>query len=460
MDINQFTYYHFLGVGGIGMSALARYFKKIEKTVDGYDQTPSTLTKRLEIEGIAVYFEKKNSQLLQKEYPKDKTLVVYTPAVPDDFPELVYFREHNYIILKRAEVLGLICKNYKNISVAGSHGKTTTSTLLAHLFTQSFAGCNAFLGGISNNYETNYISNSNSDYVITEADEYDRSFLKLNPYLAIITSIDIDHLDIYKNKEILVENFHVFAKQIRNNGTLILNNKLKDTFHCSAKTVTYGLTPAADFWSEIVNYSKNTFTFHTPTESFYNLQLGIPGEYNIENATAALTVFYLEHGQITEVAEALKIFRGNQRRFDIHFRNNAVVYIDDYAHHPNELKAIISSVKKLYPNETITGIFQPHLFTRTRDLVNDFAEALAMLDKIILLDIYPAREKPLPNITSQWLLNKINSNEKLLLKKEEIVPYLSNIDKGIIITLGAGDIDRLVPDITKMLTLKFAGHES
>jgi len=458
VNINDYTYYYFIGIGGIGMSALARHFHRLGKTVEGYDKTPSPLTDTLQSEVINIHFEESDS--LANKLPKNKTLIIYTPAIPKDNKELLFFRNAGFDILKRAEALGQICKDFHNIAVAGSHGKTTISTLLAHLFKQSPVGCNAFLGGISNNYETNYLQSQSSRYVITEADEYDHSFLQLTPHIEIITAVDLDHLDIYHNEQNLLSSFQKFINQIKPRGTLILNNKLKNKFSLPENTVTYGLTPAANFWSEIVNYQKNIFSFHTPTEDFHNLQLGIPGEYNIENATAALTALYLEKNFYAALPDNLKNFKGNKRRFDIRFQNTETIYIDDYAHHPQELQSIITAVRKLYPSKNILGIFQPHLFSRTKDLADDFAKTLSKLDKLILLDIYPAREKPINGITSEWLLSKINLSNKQLLNKDEVIPYLSKTENEIILTLGAGDIDRLVPQIEELLTLKYADHES
>ncbi len=460
MKINEYTYYYFIGIGGIGMSALARHFHHLGKIVSGYDKTESALTGKLQTEGIQIHFKEKETQFLETNFPKSKTLVIYTPAIPKENRELLFFQTANYTILKRAEVLGLICKNYQNIAVAGSHGKTTISTLLAHLLAQSPIGCNAFLGGISNNYGTNYLYSKTSPFVVTEADEYDRSFLQLNPHIEIITAVDLDHLDIYHNEETLLANFQQFVNQLKPEGTLILNHKLKNKFSLPKKTVTYGLTPVADFWSEIIDHQNSIFSFHTPTEDFHNLQLGIPGDYNIENTTAALTAIYLENNFYPEIKDTLSSFKGNQRRFDIRFRNSETIYIDDYAHHPQELEAIITAVKKLFPHKKVLGIFQPHLFSRTKDLADDFAKALNNLDELILLEIYPAREKPIQGITSEWLLKKIDLEAKQLLLKDEVIPYLSNTKNEIILTLGAGDIDRLVPKIEQLLTLKYDRDES
>ncbi len=460
MKINNYTYYYFIGIGGIGMSALARHFHRLGKIVEGYDKTQSTLTSVLQSEGITIHFNEYNSHILKHNFPDNKTLIIYTPAIPQDNKEFLFFRNANYNMMKRAEALGIICKDYKNIAIAGSHGKTTTSTLLAHLFKQSPIGCNAFLGGISNNYDTNYLYSPSSHYVITEADEYDRSFLQLSPHIEIITAVDLDHLDIYHNEQNLLSAFQEFINRLQPDGTLILNHRLKNKFSLPANTVTYGLTPAANFWSETINHQKRIFSFHTPTEDFHNLQLGIPGEYNIENATAALTALYLEKNFYPALPENLTNFKGNKRRFDIRFQNTDTIYIDDYAHHPQELEAIISAVRKLYPTKNILGIFQPHLFSRTKDLADDFAKALSGLDKLILLEIYPAREKPIVGITSEWLLSKVNLESKQLLNKDAVIPYLSKTKNEIILTLGAGDIDRLVPKIEELLTLKYAKHES
>lgn len=455
-----YTYYYFIGIGGIGMSALARHFIRTGKKVFGYDKTQTPLTEKLEKEGIQIHFEEMSNNSLKNKFRKDNTLVIYTPAIPNNNAELQYFRNNNFNIYKRAEALGLICKDYKNIAVAGSHGKTTISTLLAHLFWQSPLKCNAFLGGISNNYDTNYLYDKSAEFVITEADEYDKSFLQLLPHIEIITAVDPDHLDIYFNEKILIESFQEFIKKLQPGGKLVLNHKLKDKFYLPKNTFTYGLTPEADFWSEITDFQTGTFIFHSQDKSFHNFQLGIHGAYNIENATAALAVLYLENNFYDALQTDLMNFKGNQRRFDIRFRNHKTVYIDDYAHHPKELEAIISAVRKLFPGKKILGIFQPHLYSRTRDLADDFGKVLCMLDELILLEIYPAREKPLQGITSKWLMNKVNIKRKQLMTQKAVIQFLSQNEKDVILTLGAGDIDKLAIEIEKLLSLKYTSNES
>ncbi len=468
-EYQHIRYFYFLGIGGIGMSALARYFRANHYEVRGYDRTLSPLTRELENEGISIVYDETmgdapwNSQGLTK----DNTLVVRTPAVPDDEPIYTYLREHNFTILKRSEVLGLVTRQKKALCVAGTHGKTTTSTILAHLLRQSHVGTNAFLGGISNNYQSNLLLDEHSDYVVVEADEYDRSFHHLTPYMSVITSIDPDHLDIYGTAEAYQESFQHYASLVQE--TIVIKKSYSEAIYTpsakrsiSAAVYTYAVNEPADFYADniVVKDGSITFDFHLPAtcNSPKGVQpvtctLGVPVWVNIENSVAAMAVAWLNGVTSEELQAGVASFSGVYRRFNIHVNTPQVAYIDDYAHHPTELNASISSIRRLYPNRHIVGVFQPHLYTRTRDFADDFAQVLSQLDEVILLPIYPARELPIAGVDSQMLLDKITCPHKSLVPKTELVNRLLSIDQKpvAIITLGAGDIDRLVPDIAQAL---------
>ena len=442
---------YFIGIGGIGMSAIARYYNVKGYAVSGYDKTPSPLTHALEDEGIGVHYTDDISFI-----PKDKeeTLVVYTPAIPKDMGELVYVQENGYKVIKRSRMLGEIATGQRCMAVAGTHGKTTTSTLVSHLFTDSGEGCSAFLGGISKNYDSNLLTHSN-DVIVAEADEFDRSFLQLFPEIAVITSMDADHLDIYGDEAHIVEAFKAFASQV--SGTVIVKHGLDITPEdTKAKIYTYAYdNPEADFHAEPLE--NGHFHLHYPGGVIEDRVVGIPGWVNIENGVGASAIALTYGLDPQKIRKALATFSGVKRRFDMQVNMDGLVYIDDYAHHPNEIAAAISSIKGRYPEYRYTAIFQPHLYTRTRDFADEFAEALSLADRVILLDIYPAREEPIPGVTSEIIFKGITAPEKILMKKEELLEYLqgqSLESKELFITLGAGDIDRLVGPIGKLLTEK------
>ncbi len=445
---------YFIGIGGIGMSAIARYYNVKGFKVSGYDKTPSPLTHALEEEGIDVHYTDDISYV-----PADieDTLVVYTPAIPKDMGELVYVQEKGYRVIKRSRMLGEIAHGQRCLAVAGTHGKTTTSTLLSHLFTDSGEGCSAFLGGISKNYGSNLLTHGN-DVIVAEADEFDRSFLQLFPEIAVITSMDADHLDIYGDEAHIIEAFKAFASQV--SGSVIVKHGLDITEHdTKARICTYAYGDSnADFYAEPTE--NGHFNLHYPGGVIEDCVVGIPGWVNIENGVAASAIA-LTHGLEPEkIKKALASFSGVKRRFDMQVNMDGLVYIDDYAHHPNEIAAAISSIRGKYPEYRYTAIFQPHLYTRTRDFAEEFAQALSNVDRLILLDIYPAREEPIPGVTSEIIFKDITAPSKILLKKEELLDYLKEQelgDKEIFITLGAGDIDRLVGPIAELLTEKHNG---
>ena len=441
---------YFIGIGGIGMSAIARYYKFKGLEVSGYDRTPSDLTKELEAEGIAIHYEDR-PDLVPSE--KDGTLVVYTPAIPDDMGELVFVRENGYRLVKRSRVLGEIARGQRCLAVAGTHGKTTTSTLAAHILTASGEGCSAFLGGISKNYNTNLLT-SKTPTVVAEADEFDRSFLQLFPEVAVVTAMDPDHLDIYGTEEAYRQAFKDFAAQV--SGTLIAKLGLPLTAQDTpAKILHYHYNdPKADFHARnIVPDELGYFSFDLvwPGGVLEGMRTNVPGWLNVENSVAAAALC-LTYGLAPEkVREAIASFQGVRRRLDVHVNRPGCTYIDDYAHHPQELATAISSLKEIFPTRKMTAIFQPHLFTRTRDFADDFAQALSGVDKLILLDIYPAREEPIPGVTSDIIFDKVTAPEKVLLKKEELMDYLAHEPVDVLVTFGAGNIDRFIGPITDML---------
>ena len=439
---------YFIGIGGIGMSAIARYYNAKGYKVSGYDKTPSPLTHALESEGIDVHYTDDISYI-----PADveNTLVVYTPAIPKDMGELVHVQTHGYRVVKRSRMLGEIAQGQRCMAVAGTHGKTTTSTLVSHLFTASGAGCSAFLGGISKNYDSNLLIHEN-DVVVAEADEFDRSFLQLYPEVAVITSMDADHLDIYGDEAHIREAFKAFASQV--SGTVIAKKGLDITAtDTKARIRTYAYNDAsADFYA--MPLEGGHFDLHYPGGVIRDCVVGIPGWVNIENGVAASAIA-LTYGIAPEkIKEALASFSGVKRRFDMQVKYDDLVYLDDYAHHPNEIAAAISSTRERYPDFRYTAIFQPHLYTRTRDFAPEFAEALSMVDRLVLLDIYPAREEPIPGVTSQIIFDEVKAPIKTLLKKEELLGWMERQQlegKELFMTLGAGDIDRLVEPLGKIL---------
>lgn len=441
---------YFIGIGGIGMSAIARYFKFKGLNVSGYDKTESELTDTLQKQGIDVHYED-NVDFIPKDV--ENTLVVYTPAIPHDMGELVYVQEHGYKVLKRSKILGEITDGERCLAVAGTHGKTTTSTLTAHILTESGEGCSAFLGGISKNYGTNLLM-SHSNAVVAEADEFDRSFLQLHPEIAVITAIDADHLDIYGDISHVLEAFKAFASQVH--GTVITKLGLDITAEdTKAKILRYHYNDSrADFYARNPrpdNLGYFSFDIVYPGGVIENVKCGTPGWVNVENSVAAAAIC-LTYGVNPEaIRHAIGTFQGVRRRLDIHLNTEKISYIDDYAHHPKELATAISSMRDIFPGRKLTAIFQPHLYTRTRDFAEGFAEALSKVDKLILLDIYPAREEPIPGVTSEIIYDKVTAPEKVLLKKEELMGYLEKEPVDVLVTFGAGNIDRFIEPIEDML---------
>ena len=449
--MNSYKNIYFIGIGGIGMSAIARYYKFKGCNVSGYDKTPSELTGELIAEGIGVHYED-NTDFIPKDV--ENTLVVYTPAIPHDLKELLYVQEHGYTLLKRSKTLGEIAKGQRCLAVAGTHGKTTTSTLLAHIFTVSKVGCSAFLGGISKNYDTNLLVSHNPT-IVAEADEFDRSFLQLFPEIAVITAMDADHLDIYGDLKHVHEAFQAFAGQV--SGRVITKLGLDITpNHTKARIMRYSYNdPRADFYAD--NLRKDecgyfTFNLKYPDGVIKDCRVGVPGWVNVENAVAASAIALVYGIDPEAIRHALGSFLGVKRRFDIHVNRPGCAYIDDYAHHPNEISTAISSMRDIFPGRRLTAIFQPHLYTRTRDFADEFAKALSAVDKLILLDIYPAREEPIPGVSSRLIFDKVTAPEKVLLKKEMLMKYLEDEKIDTLITFGAGNIDRFIPQITEMLS--------
>ena len=448
---------YFIGIGGIGMSAIARYYNVKGYKVSGYDKTPSPLTHALEAEGIEVHYED-NIDFVPKDI--ESTLVVYTPAIPKDMGELVYVQEHGYRVIKRSRMLGEISAGQRCMAVAGTHGKTTTSTLVSHIFTDSGEGCSAFLGGISKNYNTNLLVHDN-DIVVAEADEFDRSFLQLFPEIAVITSMDPDHLDIYGDEAHIREAFKAFASQV--SGTVIAKYGIDITPEdTKAKIMTYSYDdPAADFHAVLTDGDGTGFThfdIHWPGGVIKDCVVGIPGWVNIENAVGAAAIGLTYGLDPEKIRTALAKFGGVKRRFDIQFRSDNCMYIDDYAHHPREISASLTSIRGNFPEHRLTAIFQPHLYTRTRDFAEGFAESLSCVDRLILLDIYPAREEPIPGVTSEIIFKDVTAPEKVLLTKGELMEYMKGLEFGekeVVVTVGAGDIDRFVEPIKELLEGKF-----
>ncbi len=444
---------YFLGIGGIGMSALARYFKAYGKRVYGYDRTATPLTDTLESEGMLIHYTDDPQLISPACRQPDRTIVVYTPAIPVDHKEKAWFASHGFRLLKRAQVLGEISRAKKTIGVAGTHGKTTISTMTAHLFTQTGIGCDAFLGGISKNYGTNLLLLPGSRYVVAEADEFDRSMLQLTPYVAVISAADADHLDIYQTHEAVKEAFAQYAAQIQPDGFLLIKQTADVRCPSHVPVYRYALQDAhADFHARHIAIRDGRYHFDlvTPDRTIPDLTLGVPGLVNVENAVAALAVTSMHCQDDDRIRQALQSFTGVQRRFDYHIRTDRLVYIDDYGHHPEELRFTIESVRALYPGRHITGIFQPHLYSRTRDFAPEFAKSLSALDKVILLDIYPAREAPIPGVTSEIILQQITCPDKMLCPMDRIMDYLAGFTPDILLTMGAGNIDRLIGPITEL----------
>ena len=440
------------------MSALARFFNHYKKTVYGYDKTSTALTGQLEIEGILCHFEE-NETLLKEtlnKFSKEEILIVYTPAVPKEHSEYLYALNNDYTILKRSQVLGEISKQFKTIAIAGTHGKTTTTTIVTHLLKSAGINCFSFMGGISKNYNTNLLLGDVDDknsYMVVEADEYDRSFLTLHPQIAVITSVDADHLDIYGDENHVKEGYTLFSKQITEGGVLIVKKNVDNDLKLTAKRLIYSLNLDTEYCAKSITIENAQFFYNiqSPIENINAVTLGLPGLHNVENSIAAVAIAQNLGIKGDVIKNALRSFNGVKRRFDYRVKTDAIVYIDDYAHHPEELKATIGSVKKLYPTKKVTGIFQPHLYSRTRDFADAFAESLDLLDECILLEIYPAREKPLEGITSQMLIDKMKLKNKKVLGKNETLEFLKTSTPQVLLTMGAGDIDGLVEPIEKIL---------
>ncbi len=448
MNLNQIHNVYFIGIGGIGMSALARYFKFIGKNVSGYDKTPSTLTLELMESGINIHFED-NIDLIPKDYYVENTLVIITPAVPKSHSEWNYFLERDYEVKKRAEVLGIITKDTFCLAVAGTHGKTTTSSILGHILYESGADVTAFIGGIVENYNSNLIG-SGKTVTVVEADEFDRSFLHLYPNIACITSMDADHLDIYGDDASIKASFKEFADKVEDKNNLFIINGLE------LEGITVGVNDDSKFVANNIKIIDGWYVFDvtTPTETIQDLKFGLPGKHNLTNALLALAMARTFGIPTESIAKALATFKGVKRRFSFQIRKENLVYIDDYAHHPTEINAVHQAVSELYPNQKVLAVFQPHLFSRTKDFADDFAKSLSQFDEVLLLDIYPARELPIEGITSQWLLNKIENKNKKLIQKNELISLLKSSDASVIVTIGAGDIGEMIPEIKKVLESK------
>ncbi len=458
MEIEDIKAVYFVGAGGIGMSAIARYFLNKKLVVAGYDKTPTNLTHNLEDEGMLIHYEEDINLIPEACKNAMSTLVIYTPAISAEHKELTYFRENGFTIEKRAQVLGTLTRTHKGLCVAGTHGKTTTSTMCAHIMHQSHVDCNAFLGGISKNYGTNYILSDKSDYVVIEADEFDRSFHWLRPWMSIITSTDPDHLDIYGSKEAYIESFRHYTELIQPGGALIIHKDLEMKQHVQdgVKIYEYSLNEG-DFHAENIKIENGeiTFDFISPIKNVTGIELGQPVPINIENGVAAMAMAQLNGCTADELRYGMKTYGGVDRRFDFKIKDDKLVFLSDYAHHPKEIYQSVKSIRELYKDRKITAIFQPHLYTRTRDFYQDFANSLSLLNEVILCDIYPAREQPIPGVTSQLIYDNLKPGiEKSLIHKEDVLDLVKSRDFDVLIVLGAGDLDSYVPQITKLLKEK------
>ena len=450
---------YFVGAGGIGMSAIARYFISRGLVVGGYDRTPTELTRRLEKEGVLMHYEENIDEIPHACMNPESCLVVYTPAIPESHKELTYFREHGFEVQKRAQVLGTLTREMKGLCVAGTHGKTTTSTMCAHILHQSHLDCNAFLGGIAKNYGTNYIF-SQSEYVVIEADEYDRSFHWLHPYMTVITATDPDHLDIYGTKEAYLESFRHYTELIRPEGVLIIHRglEMKESLQPGVRRYDYSLSEG-DFHAENIRMENGgiTFDFISPIENVRNVELGQPVPINIENGIAAMAMAQLAGCTPQELRVGMVNFSGVDRRFDFKIKTSQLVFLSDYAHHPQEIYQSARSMRELYRDRHITAIFQPHLYSRTRDFYPEFASALSQLDEVIITDIYPAREEPIEGVTSKLIYDRLAPNvEKQLITKDDVIPLVKSRSFDVLIVLGAGDLDEMVPQIANILKRKMA----
>ena len=457
MELKDIKAVYFVGAGGIGMSAIARYFLNKGMTVAGYDKTPSELTHNLEKEGMQIHYEENVNAIPQECRDASHTLIIYTPAIPAEHKELVFFRERGFDIQKRAQVLGTLTRTHKGLCVAGTHGKTSTSTMCAHIMHQSSVDCNAFLGGISKNYGTNYIL-SESDYVVIEADEFDRSFHWLRPWMSVITATDPDHLDIYGTKEAYLESFRHYSTLIQPGGALIIRKGLEMKAEVQEGVRVYEYSrDEGDFHAENIKIENGgiTFNFVSPIENVPNVTLGQPIPINIENGVAAMAMAQLNGCTADELRNGMATYGGVDRRFDFKIKDSRHVFLSDYAHHPKEIYQSAKSMRELYKDRKITAIFQPHLYTRTRDFYKDFASALSQLDEVVLCDIYPAREQPIPGVTSKLIYDNLAEGvEKSMIRKEDVLDFVRSRDFDVLIVLGAGDLDNYVPQIAEIIKQK------
>lgn len=458
MELKDIKAVYFIGAGGIGMSAIARYFIHRGQVVAGYDKTPSDLTHQLEKEGMLIHYEEDIDEIPHACKNPKSTLVVYTPAIPATHKELEFFREGGFEIQKRAQVLGTLTRSHKGLCFAGTHGKTTTSTMCAHIMHQSHMDCNAFLGGISKNYGTNYILSDSSDYVVIEADEFDRSFHWLRPWMSVITSTDPDHLDIYGTKEAYLESFRHYTELIQPGGALIIHRDLEMKQHVQEGVKVYNYSrEAGDFHAEniVIDNGEISFDFVSPIENVKNIKLGQPVPINIENAVAAMAMAQLNGCTAEELRYGMRTYAGVDRRFDFKIKNDKHVFLSDYGHHPKEVLQSARSLKELFKGRKITVIFQPHLYTRTRDFYHEFADALSNFDEVVLTEIYPAREEPIEGVTSKLIFDNLKPGvEKTIIRKDDVLDYVKSRDFDVLVVLGAGNLDNYVPQIAKIIDSK------
>lgn len=455
MELKDIKAVYFIGAGGIGMSAIARYFIHSGIVVAGYDKTPTELTRQLEKEGMAIHYDENVDEIPHACRDKASCLVVYTPAIPSTHKELAWFGENGFEVKKRAQVLGILTQTHKGMCVAGTHGKTTTSTMCAHIMHQSHADCNAFLGGIAKNYGTNYILSGQSDYIVIEADEFDRSFHWLRPWMTVITSTDPDHLDIYGTKEAYLESFRHYTELIQPGGALIIHTNLEMRANVpeGVRTYTYSRNEG-DFHAEniVIENGEITFDFVSPIETVQGVRLGQPVPINIENGVAAMALAQLNGCTAQELKRGMETYQGVERRFDFKIRNDRHVLLSDYGHHPKEITQCAKSLRELYANRKITVIFQPHLYSRTHDFYKEFADALSLFDEVILTEIYPAREQPIPGVTSQLIYDNLKPEvERIMINKADVPDLASGRDFDVLVTLGAGDLDNMVPQIERII---------
>lgn len=458
MELKDIKAVYFIGAGGIGMSAIARYFINKGLVVAGYDKTPSELTHQLEKEGMLIHYSESIEDIPHACKDAKSTLIIYTPAIPAEHKELVFFRNGGFEIQKRAQVLGTLTRSHKGLCFAGTHGKTTTSTMCAHIMHQSHLDCNAFLGGISKNYGTNYILSDNSDYVVIEADEFDRSFHWLSPWMSVITATDPDHLDIYGTKEAYLESFRHYTELIREGGALIIHKNLEMSPNVNDGVKVYEYSrEEGDFHAENIKIDNGeiSFDFISPIENIKDVKLGQPIPINIENGIAAMAMAQLNGCNAEEIKYGMQTYEGVDRRFDFKIKNSKHVFLSDYGHHPKEILQSAKSLKELFKGRKITAIFQPHLYTRTRDFYKDFADALSNFDEVILTEIYPAREQPIPGVTSDIIYSNLKDGvEKDMIKKDDVLNYVNSRDFDVLVVLGAGNLDNYVPQITKIIESK------